>query len=63
MNKLQKICLLISILGCIDFALDVLLNMSFIMRFIPDNGVWFQFYAFLIGGCSFVNITLFNKEK
>lgn len=62
MNKLQKICLLITILGSIDFALDVLLNMSFIIRFLPTSSVWYEVYAFVIGICGFVNITLYSKK-
>lgn len=62
MKKLQKICLLITILACIDFAFDVLLEMSFIVRFIPTSSIWYEIYAFIIGICNFINITIFNKE-
>lgn len=62
MNKFQKICLLITILFALDFALDILLDLSFILRFIDDNTILYKVYAFVIGVCGFVNITLYNKE-
>ncbi|MCI8270867.1 MAG: hypothetical protein HFG16_00905 [Erysipelotrichaceae bacterium] len=63
MNRFQKLCLLISILGCLDFALNTLLHMSFIMRFLPDSGLWYKSYAFLIGVCGFCNLTLFSNKQ
>lgn len=63
MNKFQKICLLISVLACIDFSLDVLLDMSFIIRFIPSSSIWYQVYACVIGIIGFVNLTLFEKAS
>lgn len=61
MNKFQKLCLLISVLACIDFSLDVLLDMSFIIQFIPSSSIWYKVYACVIGVIGFVNLTLFDK--
>ena len=63
MNKLQKVCLAISIVFCINYALDLLLGFHMISNLIA-NGRWIEkLFAFLFGICGFVNILLFKKDE
>lgn len=62
MNKLQKICLALSILFCINYALSLLLGFHMITNIIANGGWVEKLFAFLFGVCGFVNILLFKKE-
>lgn len=63
MNKFQKVCLMFSILAGIDIAMDVLLNLSFILRFIEEGSLVYKVYIFMIGISAFTNLLLFKKEE
>lgn len=63
LNKLQKCCLLLTIVFSINYALHVLLGFDFLYDLIHSK-LWIEkIYAFLFGGCAFLNILLFKDES
>lgn len=63
MNKIQKVALALSIFICIQYALYILLNITFINSMFQQH-LWMEkVYAFGAGMCGFINILLFKKEE
>lgn len=62
MKKLQKPCLLILILFCIDYSITQLLGFSLLYERIKDMPVLHLFYAFIIGVSGFISILSLQRE-
>lgn len=63
MKKLQKVCLAITTLFCIDYSITHLLGFSLLYDRILDLPVMHLLYAFIIGVSGFICILLFKKEE
>jgi len=62
MKKTQKICLIITIIFCLNYALSMLLNVQYLSTLITARPWLEKLCAFLIGVCAFIDILLFKPE-
>ncbi|MEG0527820.1 hypothetical protein [Amedibacillus sp. YH-ame10] len=62
MSKLQKFCLVLTIICSINYAFHVLLGFDILYDFLHSK-LWIEkIYAFIFGASAFINILLFKDE-
>ena len=63
MKKKQKICLIITILFCLNYALSMLLSFHYLTQLITSIPWLEKVVAFIIGVCAFIDILAFRQEE
>ena len=63
MKKTQKICLIITIIFCMNYALSMLLSFHYLTQLITSIPWLEKVVAFIIGVCAFIDILAFRQEE